>query len=423
LKGEEFFPSEPFAEFMSDVAICFGIGLIAAVFTVTEHGVPWQSGVKLVIGTLTIGLVIGMLNFLEMEYEVMGYLRKIQHEGSDRPRLTLTVSRKVTFLMVSVMTVSAMVIGFMIINDVKYLTAHREILTEEHFYAIFYEVAFVTLVMMVFSFMIIRRFSRNMNTLFELQLSSMEQVENGVYDTRVPIVSTDEFSVMAVQTNKMISGLKERDFIHDSFGRYVTKEIRDLILSRSIPLDGEQRTATILFCDIRGYTTYVESRDPKHVVQRINEYFTEMSTAIENHSGLVLQFIGDEIEAVFGAPLSIENHPEQAIAAALEMRKRLTDLNATWEAQGDDPFRHGIGIHTGEVLAGNIGSPDRHSYLMVGDAVNLASRIQTLTKEYHCDILLSGETGKQITNGLDLEHMGKVRVRGREEEIDVYKVP
>jgi len=419
--GKSFF-AIPFSEFRADLLAWAFNGLAVAGFMVARYGIPLETAFKLVIGFVVPGLFTGMLNFLEMESAVMRFLGKEQGTVKVRPDLRLSVARKVTFLLGSVMTVSAVVIGFMLLDDVRYLVKNRATLGAEHFHSIFYEVGFVIVVMLVFSITIIGRFSRNLRELFHLQIQTLEEVGNGSYDKRVPIVSSDEFGIIASQTNDMISGLRERDFIRETFGRYVPREISELILSGKIPLDGELRNVTVLFCDIRKFTSFVESRRPQQVVKRINQYFTEMTKAIQNHGGFVLQFIGDEIEAVFGAPVASENHPEMAVRAAMEMRERLAQLNAGWESEGDEPFRHGIGITTGEVLAGNIGSPDRHSYLMVGDAVNLAARIQEMTKEFRCDILVSGYTCDALTNGFNMEHAGKVRVRGMELETDLYEV-
>src|SRR5207245_2639208 len=122
-----------------------------------------------------------------------------------------------------------------------------------------------------------------------------------------------------------------------------------------------------------------EASDPREVVRDLNAYFTEMETAIRAHGGLVLQYIGDEIEAVFGAPMDKPNHAEAAVRAALDMRARLAVWNAARQRAGRRPLRNGIGVHTGTVLAGNIGSADRLAYALVGDPVNLASRPQNLT--------------------------------------------
>ena len=191
----------------------------------------------------------------------------------------------------------------------------------------------------------------------------------------------------------MIAGLKERDFIKETFGKYVSEEIRDEVLSGRIALDGDKKEVTILFADLRDFTPMTESHEPKFVIKIMNSYFKEMAEAIQGQDGLVLQFIGDEIYAVFGAPISRPDHPERAFRAGLEMGRRLVKLNRDFEQKDWPGLRHGIGIHTGEVIAANIGSPDRLSYLLVGDTVNLASRLQSSTKELDTEMIISEATG------------------------------
>jgi adenylate cyclase len=209
--------------------------------------------------------------------------------------------------------------------------------------------------------------------------------------------------------NSMVQGLKEREFLRETFGKYVSQEIRDEILAGRVALEGQLREATILFADLRDFTPWVEASDPREVVRDLNAYFTEMETAIRNHGGLVLQYIGDEIEAVFGAPVNQPRHPEHAVRAAQEMRARLAAWNATRQ-RGRPPLRNGIGVHTGVVLAG-IGSADRLSYALVGDPVNVASRIQGLTKELATDVLVSGTTRARLNGELRLTALPSVRGR------------
>jgi len=147
-----------------------------------------------------------------------------------------------------------------------------------------------------------------------------------------------------------------------------------------------------------------------------------MAEAIRDHQGLVLQYIGDEIEAVFGAPVAHEGHAKLAVGAALDMRRRLAAWNARREATGKPRFRHGIGIHTGTVLAGSIGGAERLSYALVGDPVNLASRIQNLTKEFKVDILISDATRRRLDGSVPVEELPAVHVKGRVEDVTVYKV-
>jgi adenylate cyclase len=250
----------------------------------------------------------------------------------------------------------------------------------------------------------------------------MEAVGRGELDGRVPVVANDEIGAVGEGFNRMLEGLREREVIRETFGKYVTREVRDEILAGRASIDGQLEEVTVLFADLRDFTSWVERTEPREVVRDLNEYFTEMEGAIRGERGLVLQYIGDEIEAVFGAPLRGADHADRALRAAREMRRRLAELNARRAGAGKPPLRNGIGIHTGTVLAGNIGSAERLTYALVGDAVNLASRIQGLNKELGTDILLSDATRGQLSNGGGLETLPAVRVKGRSVEVSVFRV-
>jgi class 3 adenylate cyclase len=247
---------------------------------------------------------------------------------------------------------------------------------------------------------------------------AMADVEEGRLDVRAPVVANDEIGGLSEGFNRMVEGLRERELVKETFGKYVSPEIRDEILAGRIPLDGQLREVTILFSDIRDFTPWVERTDPRDVVHDLNAYFGEMEAAIRDHGGLVLQYIGDEIEAVFGAPVADAHHAARAVRTALAMRRKL----AAWNAARATPLRHGIGIHTGVVVAGNIGSAARLSYALVGDAVNLASRIQGLTKEVGCDVLVSGDTRRLLDGEFDLAPLPAVRVKGKSEEVEVFRL-
>jgi adenylate cyclase len=251
---------------------------------------------------------------------------------------------------------------------------------------------------------------------------AMADVGRGNLDSLCPVVSKDEIGAVAEGFNRMLHGLREREMVKETFGKYVTPEIRDEILAGRMRGEGELKEATILFADLRDFTPWVEVTEPREVVRDLNEYFTEMDQAIRAHRGLVLQFIGDEIEAVFGAPIWTEDHAAMAVRAAVDMRRRLREWNARREAAGQPALRHGIGIHTGTVLAGNIGGAERLSYALVGDPVNMASRIQGLTKDFKVDILISEATRSRLDGGVQVEELPAVRVKGRAEEVNVYKV-
>src|SRR5712692_7563626 len=250
----------------------------------------------------------------------------------------------------------------------------------------------------------------------------MAAVGRGELGGRVPVEANDEIGAVGEGFNRMLEGLREREVIRETFGKYVTREVRDEILAGRASFDGQLEEVTVLFADLRDFTPWVERTEPREVVRELNEYFTEMEAAIRGERGLVLQYIGDEIEAVFGAPLRGADHADRALRAAREMRRRLGELNARRARAGKPPLRNGIGIHTGTVLAGNIGSAERLTYALVGDAVNLASRIQGLNKELGTDILLSEATRGRLTDGAGLETLPAVTVKGKSVEVSVFSV-
>jgi class 3 adenylate cyclase len=253
-------------------------------------------------------------------------------------------------------------------------------------------------------------------------LRVVEKVKNGDFTRRIRVLSNDEIGVLGDAGNSMVAGLAEREQIRDTFGKYVSPQIRDQILSGRIPLHGERQTATLLFSDLRDFTSYVEANDPEEVIRSMREYFTAMQAAIRNYDGLVLQYVGDEIEAVFGVPLKISDHADRAVQAALDMRRNLEELNSKRARLGKTPFRHGIGIHTGTVLAGNTGSDDRLSYALIGDTVNLASRIEDLTKTLQWDILVSDEAASLLSGSFPLEKGELQTVKGFSKPILVHKL-
>ena len=232
-----------------------------------------------------------------------------------------------------------------------------------------------------------------------------------------------EVVILSFALGERIRNLRrERDSIRRIFGKYVSDKVCDEILGGKIPLDGESKDVTVLISDLRNYTPLVESTPPKELVRITNLYFEAMVRCIENHKGVVLRFAGDSIQAVFGAPLPIENHPELAVSAALEMRQQLNHVNERLGSEGFSRLNHGIGIHSGKVTAANIGSPDRLSYSLSGLAVNLASRIESLNKQFGTDILVSETTVRQVRAQIEVQSLGPVPIRGLKVPLEIFKV-
>ncbi|MCG6881327.1 MAG: adenylate/guanylate cyclase domain-containing protein [Deltaproteobacteria bacterium] len=248
------------------------------------------------------------------------------------------------------------------------------------------------------------------------------RIREGDYNARIQVVSNDEIGVLGDSANAMIQGLAERKTLRTAFGRYVTPEIRDEILSGRIPLEGERREGTVMFADLENFTPFVENNPPEEVMRSMRIYFTRMQQAIRSQRGLVIQFAGDEIEAVFGVPIYFETHADAAVHAALEMRKALEVLNRERKAEGKVPFAHGIGVHSGSVLAGNSGSEEQSAYCLIGNTVNVAARIEGLTRNMGCDILVSQETVKQLNVPPPMEQQPSCRVKGFSQPVTVYRL-
>ena len=264
--------------------------------------------------------------------------------------------------------------------------------------------------------------ARNLTSPLKHIIDTLKEVHRGNLDGKVRVATNDELGYTGDIINEMTEGLKERDLIKETFGKYVSDEIRDEILAGRIPLDGEIKHVTVLFADIRNFTPLTESVPPKTVVDIINRYFREMETAIHDCGGLVLQYIGDEVFAAFGAPLSRGDHAQAAVRAALDMKRRLGILNKELAASGYAPLSHGIGINTGEVVAANIGSPSRLSYTLIGDTVNLASRLQELNKFFETEIILSEATGTLLGGKYRFKELPPTEVKGKSGVVKIYTV-
>ncbi len=259
-----------------------------------------------------------------------------------------------------------------------------------------------------------------------IELSGMAQrVRAGDLEARVDVRSTDEVGVLAGTFNTMTAGLRERERERDIFGRVVSPEVREKLLAGALDLGGETLWIAVLFSDIRSFSTISEQMTPQEVVTFLNEYLAEMTDAIREWGGYINNFIGDAIVAVFGAPIDQPDKEWRAVAAAMAMRERLVELNERRAERGEPPIGNGMGISTGEAVAGQIGSLERLMYTVIGDTVNVAARLESLTKDYpEHPILINGPTAEALKDrdDLTLKHIGPVQVKGRAEPVDVYAV-
>jgi adenylate cyclase len=202
----------------------------------------------------------------------------------------------------------------------------------------------------------------------------------------------------------------------------MTAAVMDHLMNGRVALGGESLRVTVLFTDIRSFTSISEKMDPQHLVGLLNEYFTEMVGIVMDEGGVVDKYIGDAIMAVFGAPVPKPDDAANAVRAAVRMRRALATLNQRLVARGAPPLRTGIGIHTGEVVAGNIGSERRMEYTVIGDAVNLASRLESSTKELGVNVLVSEDTYALAKDAVVVRPVREITVKGRHQPVMTYEV-
>jgi adenylate cyclase len=246
------------------------------------------------------------------------------------------------------------------------------------------------------------------------------RIEQGDYTHPVDVSQRDEIGALAGSLNAMMKGLVERDQVRDLLGRGVAPQVAEELLSKEIQLGGEERTVSVLFADLQGFTTLAEAEDPQRLVRILNLFLTAVSSAIEAHGGVVEEYMGDGAKALFGAPISHSDDALRAVRAALALQQSLPDVNAEVARLGGGPLAIGIGIHTGEVVAGRMGSLSRLKYTVVGDGVNLAARLEGLTRRYGVTIVASGST-RDDCPGIVFRELDRVRVLGRDEPVVIYE--
>ena len=205
---------------------------------------------------------------------------------------------------------------------------------------------------------------------------------------------------------------------------YISPQIMDEILSdpKKLNLGGTKKELTILFSDVRGFTTLSENAEPEEVVKMLNEYFSAMVEVIFRNNGTVDKFIGDAIMAFWNAPLPIEDHAYLSVKTAVEMLEALEKLKEKWEKENKTGIDIGIGINTADVTIGNIGSEKIKDYTIIGDGVNTASRLESATKEYNAKIIISETTYEKVKDKVIANYRGESKLKGKDKLIKVYEV-
>ena len=233
-------------------------------------------------------------------------------------------------------------------------------------------------------------------------------------------------SFIAITSYRYITEEKEKKWVKRAFSHYLAPKIMDEILAdpSKLGLGGKRQELTVLFSDIRGFTTYCEKRAPEEIIPILNEYLDVMSNVILKYNGTLDKYVGDEIVAFFGAPATKipMNHAEMASRAALGMFEELKKLREKWKKEGKEPLDFGVGINTGQMMVGNMGSTNRLDYTVIGDEVNLGARVEALTRDYNVRIVITQSTYDKIRDLVEVKKLGETTVKGKAQPVVIYEL-
>jgi len=262
--------------------------------------------------------------------------------------------------------------------------------------------------------------SRSLTRPVRALVAATGQVAEGDYETEVAVTSHDEIGTLADAFNDMTRGLLLRERYRSVLNKVVSQDVAEELMKGDVELGGENRLVSVLFADIRGFTAMTEGMEPQEVIGLLNDCMEHLSQSIDAEGGVVDKFIGDEVMAVFGAPATQDDHARRAVSAALRMREDMAAFNAVRGVRGKLPIEIGVGINSGVAVAGNMGSSNRLNYTVVGDMVNLASRLAGQARPG--EILIGGATRRLVGDGLTAPPLGGRALKGFSAAVEVYAV-
>ena len=366
---------------------------------------------SLVLGSITFVISYYILDFLNRHFFIPHVLPKAKMQDF-KDALYISIRQKfyIFLFTIFVLPVSMLLSLIYNLNDGGNNVYHNDLI---------FPVSFLFSVSFLISLLITIMKAHSIQTPLLKMEQLSKKIENGSYDICLPLESNDEMGILTDSMNQMAAGLLERERLKDVFGKMVDPKVRDHLMSGDLKLGGELREVTILFSDIKNFTAFSEKRRPDEIVSVLNQYFDRMAACITNEGGVINKYIGDAIMAVFGAPVALTNHADAALKAGFAMLKAQAEFKQEFST-AESKLMSRIGIHTGEVLAGNIGASDRMEYTVIGDAVNTASRLETLCKKTKYNLLTSSNTVRLIKDKSLVRYIGRIKVKGKSEYTDVF---
>jgi len=407
--------ARPRRQFFFDMSLYCLVGVIMFFAHSLFYMQPLAVVIKVIVGTIIIGYFASIDNALVRE---RFWFNNAKHETKNDFNFSPLSSKLSLFLTVTVF-IGMTLTGVVAFVDLGYFKQNSE-LSEQLLIQVFVvDIFFVFGVVLVLTLRLIHSFSLNIQHVFYTQLSVLKNVQAGNLSEYLPIVTRDEFGLMAQQVNLMIDGLRDKEQLRKTLEKIVSPSIMEKLLStddRTLK-HGQEYEVAILFCDLRDFTRFTENTSAEDLIFFLNAYFSQMAKIVTTHHGIINKFMGDSVLAVYGLEES-KHVAENAVKTALTMIDHAHNL-----AMPDgEQLEIGIGIHTGKVIAGTIGSEERYEYTFIGDAVNTASRLDGLTKRLGYRVVVSEEAYKKMKFDTQRQFadLGVKVVRGKSEPIHVY---
>lgn len=406
---------QPIQQLKCEFSIYVIIGFIIFIVEIilNKHTILISS--KLFSCVLILGYFASIESALKREHECFIRL----HNNQSNVKKNISVSRRISlFITITLLVVIlANALSAYSYMSLEYATSEKQNKIFTQLYLL--ETLFILAIVVTLTLRLIHSYSVNLQHLFDIQIDALQQIQNGNLENYIPVLSRDEFGVIAQKTNLVIDELREKEKISKTLQSIVSPDImKKLMMSDSSALKhGEKKHIAVFFCDLRKFTTYTEKNSPEDVIFFLNSYFGKIVDIVSEHNGVVNKFMGDAILAIF----HLDNETatiDDAVETALDI---VMHSHAICLPDGDR-FNVGIGIHIGYATAGTIGSQDRFEYTFIGDTVNIASRLDGLSKRLGYSIIISEDTYINLNPKTQekFTDLGKQKIRGKETPLHVY---
>lgn len=403
-------------EFFISLGLYIGSGVLGfLLIKYNSPSIPAIIGYKFFIGTVVYGYFVAVDSALNTErrcyYERRFIFAKDIKFVSSTRRMRMFIVTSILITIVA-MYFSAHLILYQLLESHRLgVSAMRNVFL--------FDIVIITAMIIGFAMRVAYSYAKNQQYLLDTQIHTLEELQKGNFDSFVPIMSQDEFAMLAQQTNKLIEELREKQKITSVLERIVSPNIMQKLLGSDAQMlkQGQDYEVAILFCDLRRFTNFVENTPPDQVIRFLNAFFAKISDLITAHDGIINKFMGDAILAVFGV-----DGKDNAAINAMQTAMHIISHTKTINLGDGKEFDIGVGIHMGRAVAGTIGSADRYEYTFIGDVVNTASRLDGLSKRLGYRIIVSDKVHDLLP---EIERhkfvdLGPQRVRGKSDPVHVY---